>query len=73
MFCIEYDFQKARTLSSEAKRKLISLYRVEYQEKQEDYSFIPLMEYYLGAKQDIQKIQSETYNMLTRLITKKID
>lgn len=31
------------------------------------------MEYYLGAKQDIQKIQSETYNMLTRLITKKID
>jgi hypothetical protein len=72
-FCIEYDFQKARALPSEAKRKLISLYRVEYQEKQEDYSFIPLMEYYLGAKQDIQKIQSETYNMLTRLITKKID
>jgi hypothetical protein len=72
-FCIAYDFQKARALPSEAKRKLISLYRVEYQEKQEDYSFIPLMEYYLGAKQDIQKIQSETYNMLTRLITKKID
>ncbi len=72
-FCIEYDFQKTRALPSEAKRKLISLYRVEYQEKQEDYSFIPLMEYYLGAKQDIQKIQSETYNMLTKLITKKID
>ena len=72
-FCIEYDFQKARSLPFEAKRKLISLFRVEYQAVQEDFSFIPLMEYYLGAKRDKQKMQNETYTILKRLLTKKID
>jgi hypothetical protein len=71
-FCIEYDFQKAKTLPVEFKRKLIRFYRVRYQEAQE-FSFIPLLEWYLGGKEDQEAFGEENYHTMVSLITKLPD
>lgn len=49
-FCIEYDFTKVRLLSENIRRQLISVYRVVYSDVQEEFSFGPLLEWYLGGK-----------------------
>ena len=70
-FCIEYDFNKSKELPVEIKRKLINLYRVKYVESVEEFSFEPLLEWFLCG-QDERIYNEENKRILNYLITKKI-
>lgn len=72
-FCIEYDFSKALLLPPEARRLLISTYKVIYKETKEPFSFIHILDYILQGQQDTQEFQKVNYEMLTRMITKRAE
>ena len=72
-FCIEYDFSKSLTLPIEIQRLLISTYRVVYKEEKEPFSFIHTIDCFLGDRQGTEEFRQISYEILTQLITKKIE
>ena len=69
-FCIEYDFNKVKGLPAKDKRYFISMYKVIYKETLDEYSFVPMLEYYFSGKTDKEKLKQANMDTLLRLITK---
>lgn len=69
-FCIEYNFNLAKALPLDIKRKLVSLFKVEYKTEEVGYSFIPLLKWYMSG-QDPAVYTDEGMAIFSHLITKK--
>ena len=72
-FCIEYDYQKAKTFSVDLKKKIINTYKVIYRETLEEFSFLDMHKYVLTGKTNQELLKKANMDMLSKLITKQID
>ena len=72
-FCIEYDFNRAKLLSIEIRKKLLNTCRVIYSDKVEAYSFVDVLKYILTGKRDADLRLRSNLNMFKQLMTKTED
>ncbi len=69
-FCIEYDFCKVKNLSPDLKRKMISFFKVIYNDHKQPFKFAPLLEWYLAGKEPPELFSETNYSTMVSLITK---
>ena len=69
-FCIEYDFKKAKAQPFDKKRLLVSLFKVQYAEELEKYSFVDMQKYFMTGKQDKDLLAKANKDALNKMITK---
>lgn len=69
-FCVEYDLQKIKSLPTETKRKLLSLYKIVYEDK-EEYSFFEIIKGYFEDEAENELNKELATNVMKQVITKK--
>ncbi len=69
-FCIEYDLQKIKLLPTETKRKLLCLYKIIYEDK-EEYSFYEIIKGYFEDEAGIELDKKLAADVMQQVITKK--
>ncbi len=69
-FCIEYDFNKVRFLSREAKSKICRCYEVHYQNQKPNFSFQKTFQYLICGKSDQALLKQIEVDFVEQLVTK---
>lgn len=70
-FCIEYDFNKGKSLDSNKKRVLLNLFRVKYTSKKSSFSFVDMLEeLIINGKQDYNNIVQINQRIFDQVLTK---
>lgn len=72
-FCIEYDLSKIKKLSVEAKRRLFLLYKVEYKEELEEFSFDSMNEFMLSDRTNNELLKKANEHFLSKLLVKAVE
>lgn len=72
-FCIEYDLNKIKNLTLQAKRKLLFLYKVTYKEDIEQFSFDSMNEFMMSDRDDKKLLYQADMDLFLALLTKSPD
>ena len=72
-FCIEYDFNKAKSFDIDKKKMLLNTYRVLYSNTVTEYSFVNMLRYILTGKTDKELYLKANLDLFAQLMTKEED
>lgn len=72
-FCIEYDFNKAKSFDIDKKKMLLNTYRVLYSNTVTEYSFVNMLRYILTGKTDKELCLKANLDLFAQLMTKEED
>ncbi len=72
-FCIEYDFNKAKSIDLDKKKMLLYIYAVIYSNEVKEYSFVDNLKYIFTGKKDKDLYLKANLNLFTQLMTKQED
>jgi hypothetical protein len=70
-FCIEYDFKKVLNLPIEKRRLFMYFCKVLYSDTKERFSFVPVIQYYLGCYKDKTLFAESNKTKIGQLLTKQ--
>lgn len=70
-FCIEYDYNKAKSFPIEEKKVLINTLKVNYNKWEKEFSFIKLLKYFLTGKKDDELYLAANKEIIEELLSKE--